>query len=131
MSGAAVSMLAFALYLCAGGLLLLLAPHRLCALLSMAAPQGPWIRITGMLFLILAFYCWRAAMEDDARFVRWSVYTRPSTIVFLGWFVAAGWIEPVVLLFGALDLMATAWTVIAVHGGCRRRRVGARQPKAA
>jgi hypothetical protein len=130
-SGTAISMLAFALYLCAGGVLLLFVPGRVCAALSMAPPQDPWIRITGMLFLILAFYCWRAAREEDARFVRWSVYTRPTTLAFLLWFAAAGWIEPILLLFGIVDLIATAWTMLTMRRAGERLRLNIRQPKAA
>jgi hypothetical protein len=134
-SAAAISILAFGAYLCAGGLLLLLAPEAVCRALAMAVPQGPWIRITGMLFLILSAYCWRAAREENTRFMVWSLYTRPTTIVFLAWFVAAGWVEPIVLAFGAVDVAASAWTMIALRSGdaARRaadgsRRAGARPP---
>jgi hypothetical protein len=116
-SGAAISTLAFGAYLCSGGLLLLLAPNQVCRLLSMAPPQGAWIRIVGMLFLILAFYCWRAAREENIPFIRWTVYTRPTTILFLLWFVARGWIEPVVLIFGVVDVAATIWTFVTINGG--------------
>ena len=114
MTGAAVSILVFGAYLCAGGVLLLAAPNQVCRFLAMAPPEGAWIRITGMLFLILAFYCWRAAWEENLSFIRWSVYTRPTTIVFLLWFVARGWIEPKVLIFGAADVAAAAWTIVAL-----------------
>lgn len=116
MSNGAISILAFGVYLCSGGLLLLFAPDQVCRLLSMAPPQGAWIRIVGMLILILAFYCWRAAREEDMAFMRWTVYTRPTTILFLSWFVARGWIEPVVLVFGAVDLAATVWTLVTISG---------------
>jgi hypothetical protein len=115
-SRAAVSILVFGAYLCGGGLLLVLAPNQVCELLAMARPDGPWIRITGMLFLILAFYCWRAAREENLAFIRWSIYTRPTTILFLLWFVSRGWIEPVVLVFGALDAAASVWTLVAING---------------
>ena len=90
MSRAAISIFVFGAYLCAGGVALLATPNQVCRLLAMARPEGPWIRITGMLFLILAFYCWRAAREENLSFIRWSVYTRPTTVLFLLWFVARG-----------------------------------------
>ena len=116
MSSAAISVLAFGAYLCSGGLMLLLAPNQACRLLAMAPPQGAWIRIVGMLFLILAFYCWRAAREENIPFIRWTVYTRPTTMLFLLWFVARGWIEPVVLIFGVVDVAASVWTLVAISG---------------
>ena len=41
-------------------------------------------------------------------------------MLFLFWFVARGWIEPVVLIFGALDVAAAVWTLAAIN----RRRPG-------
>ena len=110
MSRAAASLLAFGAYLALGGLLLIFVPAQMCRLLAMAAPQGAWIRITGMLMLFLGFLCLRAAREEERSFMRWSLYTRSSTTLFLAWFVARGWIEPVVLVFGVIDLLAAAWT---------------------
>jgi hypothetical protein len=115
MKSAAFSILTFGAYLAAGGLMLLIFPAQTCHLMSLSPPQGPWIRITGMLMLILSFYCWRAAREDNAAFIRWSLYTRPTTIVFLIWFAAAGWIQPIVIVFGVLDVLATAWTLLAMR----------------
>ena len=115
MSAAAVSLLAFGAYLFGGGLLLLFVPAAVCRMLGMAVAEGPWIRVTGMLFLILSVYCWRAAREENTRFMVWSLYTRPTTIVFLAWFVAARWVEPIILVFGAIHVAATAWTLIALR----------------
>jgi hypothetical protein len=116
-SRAAVSILAFGAYLASGGILLVLFPTQICRILSISPPEGAWIRMTGMFFLILAFYCWRAAKEEERSFMRWSLYTRPTTILFLAWFVASGWIEPIVLVFGVVDLLATAWTLAALRTG--------------
>ena len=44
-----------------------------------------------MFFLDLAFYCIKAAIDEHEAFIRWSVTTRPLTILFLGAFVALGY----------------------------------------
>jgi hypothetical protein len=115
MSRPAASIFAFGVYLAAGGLLLVLMPRELCHLLHLRPPgETIWVRLCGMFFLDLAFYCIRAALSEDRTFLRWSVQTRPWTTVFLLAFVAAGLENPSILIFGVIDLLATVWTVLAL-----------------
>jgi hypothetical protein len=116
MSRPAVSILGFGVYLAAGGLLLVLMPRELCSLLHLRPPGDTmWVRLCGMFFLDLAFYCIQAALSDERTFVRWSVRTRPLTIVFLVVFVAGGLENPSILIFGVIDLLATLWTILALR----------------
>ena len=79
MSPAALSVLVFGVYLASGGLLLLLVPEGLCRCLGLSPPGDPlWVRLSGMFFLDLAFYCVKAAIDENEAFIRWSVTTRPS-----------------------------------------------------
>ena len=119
MSRAATSILSFGVYLATTGVALVAVPEIACGLLGIAAPPGAWPRIVGMLLLILGFFCWRAAVEENTRFMRWSLLTRPTAMVFLAWFVASGWIEPSILLFGAVDVVAAAWTFAALGADAR------------
>ena len=73
-------------------MLLLLVPEGLCRCLGLSPPGDPlWVRLSGMFFLDLAFYCIKAAIDENKAFIRWSVTTRPLTILFLGAFVALGY----------------------------------------
>ena len=74
-----------------------------------------WVRLSGMFFLDLAFYCIKAALQEQRSFIHWSIMTRPLTIVFLGAFVALGLENPSILLFGVVDLLATCWTALALR----------------
>jgi hypothetical protein len=117
MSRAAFSVFCFGIYLAGGGVLLLLAPGRISELLGLGAsegPQGVWVRFTGMFFLILAYYCLRAAREEERRFMEWSVRTRPTTLLFLTAFAAFDLVRPPMLLFGIIDLGASVWTAVAL-----------------
>ncbi len=119
MSRAAVSLLAFGLYLAGGGLLLMVAPALVCRVLTLDAPQGVWVRITGMFFAILAYYCICAAREEQTAFMRWSVRTRPTTLVFLAACVATQVVQPIILLFGVIDVAAAVWTALALRADAR------------
>lgn len=108
-------MLVFGIYLATGGLLLVWIPAFVCQMLTLDAPQGVWVRITGMLFCILAYYCVCAASQEATAFIRWSVYSRPTTLLFLGAFAAAKLVQPVILIFGVIDVAASLWTALALR----------------
>jgi hypothetical protein len=117
MSPAAVSIFAFGLYLAGGGILLVLAPDQLCDVLGLRPPgETLWVRLSGVFFLDLAFYCIRAARREQAEFIRWSVVTRPFMLPFLAAAVAFGLENPAVLVFGVIDVLAAAWTLLALRG---------------
>ena len=115
MSKAAVSIFAFGLYLATGGVLLVVAPGFVCRLLVLDEPQGLWVRITGGLLGILAYYCICAAREEATAFIRWSVRTRPTTLFFLAACVATNIATPPILILGVIDVAATIWTALALR----------------
>jgi hypothetical protein len=122
MSSAAWSVLAFGVYLAVGGLLLVFAPSEVCNLVGLRPPgETMWVRLSGMFFLDIAFYCIKAALTEQKEFIRWTVWTRPVSVLFIGAFVAFGLENPVFLLFGVLDGAATLWTVLALR---RSTKVG-------
>ena len=121
MSRPAVSILAFGVYLAGGGVLLVLMPREVCSLLHLRPPGDTmWVRLCGAFFLDLAFYCIQAARSDQRTFMRWSVKTRPLSIMFLVAFVAGGLENPSILIFGVIDLLATLWTVLALRTPCEQ-----------
>jgi hypothetical protein len=129
MSRPAVSIFVFGAYLAVGGLLLLIVPREVCQLLQLRPPGDTmWVRLSGMFFLDLAFYCIQAARHDAQVFMGWSVWTRPWTTVFLVAFVAAGLENPGVLVFAVIDLLATLWTVLAL-GNSRRAAIAPGEPR--
>jgi hypothetical protein len=118
MSPAAFSVFVFGIYLASGGLMLLLAPEELCHFLGLSPPGDPlWVRLNGMFFLDLAFYCIKAAIDGHKAFIRWSVTTRPLTLLFLGAFAILGFVSPNILIFGVIDVFASLWTALALREG--------------
>ena len=125
MYAAARSVMVFGIYLMVGGVLLVVAPELACQLSGLKPPGSTvWPRLTGMLFLYLAVYCFRAARDGNHEFIRWTVTTRPWTLVFVGALVLMELENPVILVFGAVDVAASLWTWTAIRGRpdpCRHR----------
>jgi uncharacterized membrane protein len=114
MSHPARSITVFAGYLVLLGLTLLVAPNLLLTTFGIPPTNEVWIRIVGLLVLILAFYYIQAARKEMTDFFRWTVPARSAVIVFFVAFVFLGWVKPVLILFGAIDLAGAIWTTLAL-----------------
>ena len=110
MSHAARSLMPFVFYLIGLGAMLIAAPNLLLGLFGLPPATEVWIRVVGMLALILAFYYWMAARFELQPLIRATVFGRAAVIVFFTAFVVAGWAPPVLIVFGAVDLGAALWT---------------------
>ena len=110
MSKAAKSVLVFGIYLVVIGLGFLVVPNTLLALFGFPATNEPWIRVVGMLLLLLAYYYVQAARNEMRPLFRWTVHTRSLVVVFFGVFVALGLAQPMLIMFGVVDLLAAVWT---------------------
>jgi hypothetical protein len=117
MSRAAVSMFAFAVYLFVLGVVLLVAPNVLLGIFGFEPTTEVWVRIVGMLVVLLGYYYLSAARGEVTPFMRWSANARPFVIVFFAVFVALGWAKPALILFGVVDLAGAVWTHVALRTG--------------
>ena len=109
MSKAATSVLVFGVYLIVNGLGFLLAPNIPLSLFGFPTTAEPWIRVAGMLLLMLAYYFIQAARNEMTWFFRLTVHHRASVIVFFVAFVVLGLAQPIMILFGVVDLLAAIW----------------------
>jgi uncharacterized membrane protein len=115
MSRAARSLLVFGVYLVALGLFLLVAPNSLITLFGLPATTDVWIRVVGMLLVLLAYYDIQAARKEATEYFRWSVVARAAVLLFFAGFVLANLVEPILLLFGGVDLAGAVWTHFALR----------------
>jgi len=115
MSKAARSLFVFGIYLIALGLLLLIAPNTLITLFGLPETHDVWIRVVGMLLVLLAFYNVQAARHELVSFFQWSIIARASVILFFAVFVLLNWVKPILLLFGFVDLAGALWTQLALR----------------
>ena len=115
MSNPAKSVLVHGFYLALSGLTLIVVPNLLFGLLGIPPTNEVWIRVVGVLTLILGFYFVQAARREVIEFMRWTVYARLTFMSFCIIFVLLGFIGPVLLLFGLLDLLGAIWTALALR----------------
>ncbi len=114
MSAAARSLAVFACYLAVVAVGLLLAPNAILAPLGFAPVVDVWVRIVGMLVLVLAIYYFVAAKHEAEPLIRATVPVRASVIVVFGGFVVARLAPPALLGFGGVDLVGAVWTARAL-----------------
>lgn len=115
MSKSAFSLFVYSIYLFALGAVLVIAPNLLLSFFAIPVTHEVWIRIVGMLVLIIGYLDFMASRNELLVFFRWSVYGRFSVPVFFVAFIALGIAPPVLLLFGAIDAAAAIWTAVCLR----------------
>jgi hypothetical protein len=119
----AKSLFVFGVYLLLLGALLVLVPNQTLALFRIAPTNEVWIRVVGMLVLVIGTLDTLSALAELRAVMRWSVPLRAAVMLFLLAFVATGLGPPVLILFGLVDLAGACWTAWALRNSTRRDEV--------
>lgn len=115
MSRAARSVWVFALYLLILGTTLLVVPNLLLSTFGFPPTEEVWIRVIGMLVIVLGYYYLTAVRNDFVAFFRATAQARAMVIVVFTVFVVAGLAKPMLIFFGAVDLAGAIWTAFALR----------------
>ncbi len=115
MSKAAFTIKAFAVYLMVLGTLLVLVPNLMLSLFGFAPTTEVWIRVLGVVVFNLGWYYWYAAVSEARPFFAASVVTRAFALFAFAGLVAAGFAQPTLILFGAIDAAGGLWTWLALR----------------
>jgi len=115
MSYPARTIAVFAGYLVLLGITLLATPNLLLTTFGIPPTSEVWIRIVGVLALILAYYYAQASRKEMMDFFCWTVQARAAVFLSFVAFVFLGWVKPVLILFGAIDLAGAIWTFMALR----------------
>lgn len=110
MHPASASIRYFGLYVILTGIGLTLVPGLILSPLGIAAPTEIWIRVVGILAIVVGYYYWACGTANTVEFFRASVRGRilfaALTVLLIVLFGA-----PLqLLLFGIIDLAGAAWT---------------------
>jgi len=114
MTSAARSVNIFGMYLQLLGVTLLIAPNMLLGLFGMPSTSEVWIRVVGMLCVLLGLYYRASAGAESKAFFRATVLARSSVPLFFLMFVLAGWTTWPLVLFGLADAAGALWTWTAL-----------------
>lgn len=115
MSRAARTVFVWGIYLLILGGAFVVSPNVVPVTFGFPATQEVWIRVVGMLVLLLSYYYLQAARSENTGFFHWSVNARAAVIVFFVAFVALGFAQPMLILFGVVDVLGAAWTRLALR----------------
>jgi hypothetical protein len=115
MSESARSVFYFGVYLLVLGALLILVPNVLLAFGAMPPTGEVWIRLVGMLVLILGTFYMVAGRNNLTAFFRWTLVTRTTAVFFLLGFIFARLASPFILVFWLGDLAGAIWTFLALR----------------
>jgi hypothetical protein len=114
MSKSARSVYLFSLYLFGLGAILVLVPNVLLGLFGIPGTSEIWIRVVGVLVLVLGLYYFQASKSELIPLIRVTVYGRAAVFVFFTGFVLFGLAPATLILFGAVDALAAFWTFTAL-----------------
>jgi hypothetical protein len=115
MSQSAKSILAFGIYVTSLGLVLLLIPNQFLGLFGFQPTDGLWVRVLGMILVLLSYYYIQAARNELTVWMRWTVHARSTIIIFFTVFVLIGLAPPILIAFAFVDLGGAIWTHMALR----------------
>jgi hypothetical protein len=114
MSSATLSILVFGIYLVFVGTGFLLIPNLLLPLFRFPKSDEPWIRVVGVLVLIIALF-YLVAASCNLTVIYWTtVFGRTFVFLTFAGLVLAKKSQPMLLIFGIIDLSGAVWTLITL-----------------
>jgi hypothetical protein len=115
MSKPARSILVFGIYLAAVGVCFIFIPNIVLPIFGFATTTEVWVRLVGLLTLILGAYFLYSVRYEDRIFFRATIFARLMFFTGVTLFVILGWGSAILIAFGLVDLAGAAWTWLALR----------------
>ena len=112
MSPSAISLFVFGIYIAFVGAGFLFIPNKILPLFKYPKTNEPWIRIIGILVMILAFYYIFAAQNELTPFFWATVVGRFAVLISFVLLIVAKKAKPTLLIFGIIDSAGAIWTIL-------------------
>ena len=116
MSRAARSLFAFSIYVLVASLSFLAAPATMVDLLRLPPASDGWVRVVGLLALVIGAYDLVGSRAGLLPYIRASVWVRFGFAAGVVLVVASGQMPASLLVFGAIDAAGATWTALALKG---------------
>lgn len=110
MSKKSVSVMVFGIYYLLTGLSYLILPDLALSLLGFPVEGTLYLRIAGIVMGIVGYFYIQTARQELEPFFRLTIHTRSAAFVLLVALVVFGLAQPVLALFGLVDLAGAIWT---------------------
>ena len=115
MSASALSIFVFGIYLLFVGTGFIFMPNMILPMFKFPKTDEPWIRVVGILVLLLGFYYLVAAHHELMEFFWATVIGRAGILVGFTLLVVTKKAKPMLILFGLFDAAGAAWTLLALQ----------------
>ena len=117
---AKLSIMVFGVYAMLTGVVLIISPNTLLGMFGMPPASEIWIRVAGLLALIVGYYYWACGRAGAVAFFRATIPGRLAFCVGGAMLVALVGAPVQLLMFGAADLAGAAWTAWALRSAASR-----------
>jgi hypothetical protein len=108
------SLFYFGMYAVCAGLLLIIVPDRILALLQLPSIPAGWARVIGLLAIVIGTYDILCGQKNIILFIKASVYIRIGFALCTILLYVFGEMPIAIILIGAIDALGAIWTAIAL-----------------
>jgi len=115
MSNLKLSITVFGIYLSLAGLSFIVIPNLILPIFGLPATTEIWIRLAGLLTVILGMYFLYSVRHNDRHFFQATLYARLMFFTGVTLFVIFKLGSPMLIAFGLVDLLGAAWTWSALR----------------
>ena len=114
MSATAISIFVFGIYLVLVGTGFSFIPNTVLPLFKFPKTNEPWIRVMGVIVIILGFYYIVAAQNELTPFFWATVVGRFAVLVSFILLVITKKAQPMLIMFGVIDAAGGLWTLLTL-----------------
>lgn len=114
MDAATLSIFIWGIYVLLIGILLLFIPDKTLSLFGHEKPKDHWIRVVGIIAISLGYFYLNSAQNEVYSFYWASIYARIAGLIGFSGLVIYKIVKPKIILFGIIDAIGAAWTLLTL-----------------
>ena len=114
MSPSAISIFVFGIYLVLVGAGFLFIPNTVLPIFKFPKTNEPWIRILGVVVVVLGFYYVIAGQNELTPFFWATVVGRFAVLISFVVIVVTKKAQPMLITFGVIDAVGGIWTLLTL-----------------